>query len=79
KERNPKLQKERRLSVLSEREDEANRLANLRSYRMCRSTDIGLRRSMNTTVELSADHSQFNSDHFLFSRDRPLTSLLIPP
>ncbi|CAF3870877.1 unnamed protein product [Adineta steineri] len=79
KERNPKLQKERRLSVLSEREDEANRLANLRSYRMCRSTDIGFRRSMNTTVELSADQAQFNSDHFLFSRDRPLTTLLIPP
>lgn len=91
RERNPKLQTERRLSVLSQREDgqgvysssvslsfslEQNRLAALRSYRGIRmSLDQGNRRTMNTIVELSPDQAQLSPDDIDFSRDSGGVSL----
>ena len=60
---------------------EANRLANLRSYRgVGRSTDdVRRRRSMNSTIELSPEQAQITAEHFDFSRPRKPTSLLILP
>ncbi|UJR08632.1 hypothetical protein I4U23_012891 [Adineta vaga] len=79
KERNPKLQKDRRLSVLSQREDEANRIANLRSYRgLCRSTELSIARSISTTIELSPEQAQITAEHFDFCRDGKQTTLSVP-
>ncbi|CAF1276792.1 unnamed protein product [Adineta ricciae] len=79
KERNPKLQRDRRLSVLSQREDEANRLASLRSYRsLCRSADLSVAKSTSTTVELSTEQAQITAEHFGFCRERKQTTLSIP-
>ncbi len=55
---------------------EANQLASRRSYRGIRAShDVGMRRSMSTILELSAEQAQTPTDDFHLSRDETRTSL----
>ena len=57
RQRHPKLQSEKRLSLLGQR-DEGQPLSALQSYRAVRmSMDAGVRRPMSTIVELSPDQA----------------------
>ncbi|UJR27175.1 hypothetical protein I4U23_008471 [Adineta vaga] len=70
RQRRPKLQREKRFSMMSEREEEANRLAILRSCRDVRiSADANSRRSMNTIVELSPNQTQGSDDEIQFDKE----------
>ncbi|CAF4712719.1 unnamed protein product, partial [Rotaria sp. Silwood2] len=71
RQRRPKLQSDRQLSLLSQHE-EANRLAALRSYRSVRmSVDCGRRRPINTIVELSPDQENTSSEDLQLSQETP--------
>ncbi|CAF4604738.1 unnamed protein product [Rotaria sp. Silwood1] len=75
RQRRPKLQTDRQLSLLSQHE-EANRLAALRSYHGVRmSLDGGRRRPISTTVELSPDQANTSSEDLQFSQKASRMSL----
>ena len=75
RQRHPKLQSEKRLSVLGQR-DEGQPLSALQSYRAVRmSMDAGVRRPMSTIVELSPDQALTSVENLHFARDLPRPSL----
>ncbi|CAF1431124.1 unnamed protein product [Adineta ricciae] len=76
RQRRPKLQSEKRFSMMSEREEEENRLAILRSFRdIRRSVDGNVRRSINAIVELSPDQANLCDDKIKFDQQPRRVSL----
>ena len=70
--RNPKLQSERRLSLLSQR-DSATALGLYSGVRL--SIDKGVKKPMNTIVELSPDQAQISLEDLGLVEERPTQSL----
>ncbi|CAF1395631.1 unnamed protein product [Rotaria magnacalcarata] len=76
RQRRPKLQTERALSIISE-EEEVTRLSVLRSYRgVHMSIDGVIRRPISTIVELSPDQAHPSAEELGYTKEQPRMSLI---